>query len=227
MENILWNRLELIVFDVDGTLYDQSKLRKIMFVRLILYYILRPYRYNELFILYHFRKEREKRAGFRGKNLKDKQYQWCAQKVNEKVEVVRKVIDQWIFNEPNRYLKRCMYPGVRQFIVDLKVKGIRTAIYSDYDSVNKLENMQIKVDLEISSTDERVNSFKPCPDGLLFILSEMNITNKNNCLYIGDREGLDGSCAEYANISFLLVDKGIAAKNFYQKLSKELINVRN
>ena len=227
MENILWNKLEVVILDVDGTFYEQSKLRWIMFFKLVLYYTLRPWRYNELFILYYFRKEREKRAGFKGTNLKEEQYRWCAEKVNVNVEVVRRVIRQWIFNKPNIYLKECMYPGISQFLDVLKKKNIKTAVYSDYDPRDKLEHMGIQVDLGISSTDESVNSFKPCPDGLYVILSEMKITNKNNCLYIGDRHELDGLCAERAEIPFLFVDKKMAVKDFYLKLSAELINAKN
>ncbi|MNL64920.1 hypothetical protein D3C87_1891910 [compost metagenome] len=86
--------------------------------------------------------------------------------------------------------------------------------------------MQIEVAIEVCSTDKRVNGFKPCPDGLLLILSEMRI-KKENCLYIGDRWELDGVCAERAGISFLFADKLIAVKDFYLKLSAELNCKRN
>jgi FMN phosphatase YigB (HAD superfamily) len=215
--------LELVIFDVDGTLYHQSKLRKIMFFKIISYYLLRPWKFKELFILYHFRKEREKRAGFTGVNLQEEQYIWCAQKLNVKIETVKDVIDKWIFTLPNDSLKSCMYPGVSKFIADLKLQGAKTAIYSDYNSKNKLKKMGLYVDLEVSSTDPEVNSFKPLPDGLLLILSEMNISNKKNCLYIGDRFELDGLCAKNAGIPFLLVDKAAAPKDFYFKLSSQFI----
>lgn len=222
MGDVLWDKLNLIIFDVDGTFYEQSKLRYIMFFKLVVYYIVRPWRYKELLILYHFRKEREKRAGFKGEDLENEQYEWCAQRTNENIDVVRRVVEQWIFKKPNRYLKQCMYPGLANFLNDLKKNGIKTAVYSDYDSVDKLAHMQVLVDLEISSTNKRVNSLKPNPDGLYLILSEMNITNKDNCLYIGDRIELDGLCASRAGVPFLFVDKKNAIKDFYLKLSAEL-----
>lgn len=217
------SNLELVILDVDGTLYLQSKLRKIMFFKILSYYLLRPWKYKELFILYHFRKEREKRVGFSGENLQEEQYFWCSQKLNIKVEAVKVVVDRWIFTVPNESLKSCMYPGVSKFINDLKLKGVKTAIYSDYNSKNKLKKMGLDVDLEVSSTDPEVNSFKPLPKGLLMILSEMNISNKNNCLYIGDRLELDGLCAKNAGIPFLLVDKAAAPKDFYLELSSQFI----
>lgn len=226
MENIFWESLELVIFDVDGTLYRQSVLRKIMLFKLLSHYMIRPWRYKELLILYHFRKEREKRSGFRGVDLEEEQYQWCADKVNQKPEVIKEVIEKWIFDLPNRYLKASLYPGVAQFFNDLKQNGIKTAIYSDYNSERKLEKMELVADLQISSTDKRVNSFKPLPAGLLLILSELKITTKENCLFIGDRFELDGVCAENAGVPFLLVEKDKASKDLYTELSNHLIQSR-
>lgn len=227
MENISWQRLQLVIFDVDGTLYEQSKLRKIMFFKLITYYIIRPWKYGDLLILYHFRKEREKRAGYSSDNLQDEQYLWCAEKVSVPVQEVKKVVDKWIFGTPDIYLGTCMYPGVSAFLADLRKYGIKTAVYSDYKSENKLKQMQIYVDMEISSTDKKVNSFKPLPNGLLEILSEMKITDKGNCLFIGDRFELDGLCAENAGIPFLLVSKEDGVKDFYERLSEQLNRALN
>lgn len=227
MKNIFWTELQVVIFDVDGTLYQQSKLRRIMFIKLIVYYLLRPWKYRELVILYHFRKEREKRAGYTSPDLEEEQYLWCVEKTGAALKTVKEVIDQWIFEWPNRYLEKCMYPDVRQFFSTLKKYGIKTAIYSDYKSADKLKHMQIQADMEISSTDKRVNSFKPLPNGLLEILSAMNITERENCLYIGDRFELDGLCAKAAGIPFLLVDQTSASTDFYGKLAQYLIKSRN
>ena len=223
MEKFFCKELEVVIFDVDGTLYRQSALRRIMVLKLLYYYGIRPWKYRDLIILYHFRKEREKRAGFEGKDLENAQYEWCAEKSNEKIDDVRKVVDKWIFNIPNRYLKSCMYPGVAQFITNLKLHGVKTAIYSDYNSKDKLAQMQLKVDLEVSSTDPGVDGFKPLPNGLLVVLSDMKITKKENCLFIGDRFELDGLCAANAGIPFLLVEKIETETDFYAKLSANFI----
>ncbi len=119
-----------------------------------------------------------------------------------------------------------MYPDVSQFFTDLKAHGIKTAVYSDYNSGDKLKFMRLKVDMEVSSTDDRINSFKPLANGLSFIISALKV-NRENCLYIGDRFELDGLCAQYAGVPFLLVDKTNANKNFYAKLSEELVRLKN
>lgn len=224
LEDILSDKLQLVIFDVDGTLYGQSKLRKIMLLKLLLYYMVRPWKYKEFLILYHFRKEREKKAGYKGQNLEEEQYQWCAKKMNIQVDVVKPVVKQWIFEAPNPHLKNCIYPGVADFLAALKTRGIKTAVYSDYNPETKMTQMQLKVDLELSSTDPRINSFKPNPDGLNFILNTMNLTDKTTCLYLGDRYELDGICSGRAGVPFLLVNEKEAIKGLYHQLKSQIID---
>lgn len=224
MDNINWNKLELIIFDVDGTLYNQSKLRKKMCLMLIAYYTIRPWKIKDLKILYHFRKERERKSGYQSINLTREQYEWCAQKVNTSLEDVKRVVDKWIFEFPNKYLKQFMYPGVQTFFLDLDKKNIRKAVFSDYESEKKLASMELTVDISVSSTDDNINAMKPLPKGIFHILTELNITNKSNCLFIGDRLELDGKSAKSAGIPFLIIDKKKAKINLYKSLSNKLLN---
>lgn len=115
-----------------------------------------------------------------------------------------------------------MYPGVKDFIERLKSKGIKTAVYSDYDSEEKMRSMGLDVDFQISSTHPKVNSFKPLPRGLLVVLEALGVKEKDECLFIGDRQELDGVCAENAGIPFLLVDHEEASEGLYVKLSARL-----
>lgn len=220
--DIDWKDIELVIFDVDGTLYSQNRLRKIMFFKLLSHYVIRPWKYKELVILYHFRKEREKYRGYSGDNLENKQYEWCAAITNEPIVEVKRVVDWWIFTAPNQYLKSCLYKGVDQFITDLKLKGIKTAIYSDYNSKDKLLAMDIEVNIAVSSTDDHINSFKPVPKGLLYIVSELGITHQEKCVFIGDRVELDGVCAKNAGMPFILISEKAIDNNFYSKLYRTL-----
>lgn len=219
MKNILWDKLELVIFDVDGTLYDQKKMRIKMLFALIRHYLLHPWDYKELVILHHFRKQREQRAGYQGSNLQHEQYLWVLSKVDVPLDKVKAVINKWIFDYPNQYLRGCIYPGLMQFVENLQNAGISTAVYSDYEAARKMQCMGINVDLMVSSTDSNINAFKPLPVGIHHILTELKISNRSHCLFIGDRIELDGKCAEIAEIPFLLAD---GAAEFYNRLSKQL-----
>lgn len=227
MKNIGWDKLELVIFDVDGTLYDQKKLRRRMLGALISYYIFRPWKYKDLLILYHFRKEREKKAGYQSHDLQLEQYSWVLQKVSSSVGYVNKVVDKWIFDVPNKFLKEYMYPGTTQFLNGLLEAGILTAIYSDYDAAKKMKSMDVSVDLIVSSTEPWINAFKPLPNGLNYILSDLKIKHADKCLFIGDREELDGKCSELAGIPFLLLKPENARIDFYKKLSEQLAKTRS
>ncbi|KQR67636.1 HAD family hydrolase [Pedobacter sp. Leaf176] len=225
MHNISLNNLEVVIFDVDGTLYNQSLLRKKMLFSLMKYFVLQPWKINELRILYHFRKEREKNKGFRGANLNEQQYIWCHNKTNQPINKIKEVINKWIFTYPNQFLKACTYPGIHLLFKTLSERNIRIAIYSDYDSIKKMESMELKADLYVSSTDANMDAFKPNPDGLEFIYTKLSISDKNKCLFIGDRMELDGECAKAASMPFLLVNEENLKNSLFENLSKQVLNV--
>ncbi|KQS32313.1 hypothetical protein ASG14_17390 [Pedobacter sp. Leaf194] len=196
-----------------------------MLFSLLKYFVYHPWKINELFILYHFRKQREKNKGFKGQDLNEQQYLWCSQKTNQSIDLIKEVVDKWIFNYPNQFLKACCYPGIHLLFKTLAEKNIRIAIYSDYDSIEKMKAMELKADLYVSSTDANINAFKPNPDGLNFILNEMGVRDKNNSLFIGDRLELDGECAKAAGMPFLLVDEETINNSLFENLSKQVLNV--
>lgn len=206
MTSIDWAKLKVLILDVDGTLYDQSKLRKKMLFYLLKYYLFRPSRIKELLILYHFRREREKKAGYHCLDLEAEQYNWCADQLKIPAYKVKAVVQKWIFEFPNAYLPSCVYPDVIRFLELIKQSGIKIAIYSDYDASKKLDYMNIVTDLIVASTDPQINSLKPNPRGLQYIIEALDV-KPSSCLFIGDREELDGLCAANAGIAFLNVKK--------------------
>lgn len=224
MKNISFNDLELVIFDVDGTLYNQSLLRKKMLFSLASYFLFRPWKISELQILYHFRKEREKKAGFSGPDLAEQQYLWCQKKVNKPIEKIKEIVNKWIFNIPMQFLRECSYPGIHFFFDTLTRKNIRIAIYSDYNSLDKLNTLGLHGDLLVSSTDANINAMKPNSKGLNFIKSKLNVSDGSKCLFFGDRIELDGECAENAQIPFFLVERKAAANSLYKNLAEEILN---
>jgi phosphoglycolate phosphatase/putative hydrolase of the HAD superfamily len=216
-----WNKIKVVIFDVDGTLYTQSRLRKKMLLALMTYYVLRPWRLKEMLILHHFRTERERtRAQYN--DLENAQYLWCAEKGNYPIELIKKVVDHWIFHFPVKYLKSCVYPGTKAFFEALKQHNIKIAIYSDYKAHSKLKAMDLEADMVISSTDPEIDRLKPDPKGLLHISQQLNIPIEE-CLFIGDRQELDGESAVRANMPYMIVDKKPFTQfDFYHKLKTEL-----
>lgn len=218
MNKLDWKNLKAIILDVDGTLYHQSKLRKKMVFQLLKYYLFRPWEVKDLFILYHFRKEREKMAGQQFDNLEETQYQICATKLNLPIARVKKVISRWIMEAPNHYLADYRYPHLITFLELMGKAGIKIAIYSDYPAMEKIKAMQVPADLVVAATDFEVNALKPNPKGLQYLLSSLNF-EASQCLFIGDREELDGQAALTVGMPFLLIsNKRKVAAQFYRQL---------
>ena len=46
--------LKMVIFDIDGTLYNQKKMRLYMALELALYYVVRPWKLGEIKVLMHF-----------------------------------------------------------------------------------------------------------------------------------------------------------------------------
>ncbi len=76
--NINWLIVKAVIFDVDGTRYNQNKLRIYMLLNLLRYYITSPWCLRELKILRDFRRERERNAFNVEKNIESAQYNWEA-----------------------------------------------------------------------------------------------------------------------------------------------------
>nr|WP_246601789.1 HAD-IA family hydrolase [Hymenobacter profundi] len=219
--------VKAVIFDVDGTLYEQSRLRRKMLYALLGYYALRPWRAQELLILSKFRAEREKRSGAVGPDLENAQYTWCAEKGGYSIPKIKRTVEQWIFRSPNRYLAQCVYPGTQTFFETLRQRGVKIGIYSDYAAHDKLAAMGLQADIVVSSTDPFIDRMKPNPEGLLYIAQQLEVAPEE-CLFIGDRQELDGVCAERANMPYRIVDKQPFAQfDFYHTLKNQLFPSTN
>ena len=107
----------LYVFDLDGTLYDQPRLRLIMALRLMMFYILHPFSVRELFLLSYFRKVKDRYTDFSEEEL----YQKVAEDKNSDEETVRKTVLKWIYEAPLSVLYRTRDDMLAGWIDDLLV----------------------------------------------------------------------------------------------------------
>lgn len=227
MTKIDWRKIKVVIFDVDGTLYDQRKLRKYMMVALLKYYIVNPLSLKELKILIDFRNEREKQAFKAVNDLENAQYIWGAQASGVSPERVRSVVNKWIFLIPLKYIAYCCYSGVLEFFENLSKRGIATAIFSDYPAKEKMSALGLSPCFILCSTDKNVDRFKPDPRGL-FVIAEKLGVHIENCLFIGDRDERDGECARKAGMPYLILERRDPGTSFqfqtYHELNEQLNN---
>jgi phosphoglycolate phosphatase/putative hydrolase of the HAD superfamily len=206
MIRINWDTITLVIVDVDGTLYHQEKLRMIMALEIIGYYSRHPRQLYDIAILRTFRNIRAALAHTRHDDqlLSRYQYHAVAEILRVDTERITAVVDEWIIKKPLRFLKSCLFPGVHEFMQCCAARGIAVAAFSDYPAKEKLNAMGLKISAVYCSTDERINAFKPDPKGLLVIMHDFNVEPRQ-CLYIGDRQSVDGECADAAGMHFIRI----------------------
>ena len=195
-----FNKYDLYVFDVDGTLYYQNKLRLIMGKRLLMYYLLHPLKFKDLIIIKNFRSLRE--------NAKDTNglFDITAKKCNVSVSRVNEVIKKWIYENPIDALTASKDDTLLAIIDKLKANGKTMAIWSDYEADDKLKALKLSTDYVYTAEQERVGELKPSPKGLNLIMSDLNVP-KDKTIMIGDRMVKDGEAAKKAGCDYLILSK--------------------
>jgi putative hydrolase of the HAD superfamily len=193
-----------VIFDVDGTLYDQTKLRLRMVRDMIACVLRRPDRFFELRILWRFRSLRAKHAAEGPADLESRQYVWAAQAEGVSPEKVCTVVMEWMFTRPLAYLPSCRYPGAQDLFAQLQRQGIPIGIFSDYPAMEKLRALGLTAQVVVSATSAEVNRLKPDPTGLLVAAAKLDVPAPE-CLFIGDQESKDGECARRAGMPYLVL----------------------
>ena len=193
-----------IIFDVDGTLYSQTKLRFCMVREMVMCVLRQPGRIAELRILRLFRRMREKHAAEAASDLESRQYLWAAQAAGVSPEKVREVVQDWMFERPLAYLRSCRYPGAQALFSQFQAHGIPIGVFSDYPAQDKLRALGLTAQVIVSATCAEVNRLKPDPTGLLVAAAKMGVPAAA-CLLIGDQEAKDGVCARRAGMPCLIL----------------------
>jgi HAD superfamily hydrolase (TIGR01549 family) len=194
------------IFDIDGTLYDQSKLRRRIALDILKFCIAHPFKIREIAIVSRFRKEREKLSFSDAGNLEMLQYEKVARVMNVSVEEVRKAIRKWILEKPLPYLAATRFSGVIEVFAELKLRNIPIGIYSEYPASTKLEALGISADVLVCSTDKDVDCFKPNCKGLQITAQKLGLP-ASECIFIGDREDKDALCARNAGMPYLILTR--------------------
>jgi HAD superfamily hydrolase (TIGR01549 family) len=204
-----------VVFDVDGTLYWQRGLRWRMLWDLLFSALVSSRTREDLRILRRFREIRETLGERVREGFAEAQYRLPAEALGVTPERVAEAVRRWIHERPPRYLRRYRVEGIEKWMEELRARGVRLGVYSEYPAEAKIRALGLSVDAAVASTDPEVDAFKPDAKGLQVVMKRLGVPVERT-LFVGDREDRDRPCAEAAGVAFLRVgrDGGDSVSSF-------------
>jgi HAD superfamily hydrolase (TIGR01549 family) len=200
--------LKAIVFDIDGTLYRQSQLRRAMMGRLLNAYAghpLRGWRTARVLRAYRHAQERLRSTAVEG-DISREQITLTCQVTHVDRREVLDCVNRWMEQEPLQFLQQCLQPGLTEFLQACRQRGLRLGALSDYPADAKLDALGLsgQFDIVLCAQAPEVNVFKPNPRGLLLALERLGADGAE-ALYIGDRVDVDAPTAEAAGVRCAIV----------------------
>ena len=202
------HRAEAIVFDVDGTLYEQGPLRRAMLRRLVRECVVKPRAgIATLRALRAYRHAQELLRGARMQgSLQTAQVALASLLSGQQPQVVSRIVERWMHQEPLALLERLVEPALRRLLGEAANRGIRLAVLSDYPAAAKLEAMGLSefFPIVVCAQDPEVNRFKPDPAGLSVVLGRLGVAPAKS-VYVGDRHEVDAAVASALGMPCVIV----------------------
>jgi len=197
-----WNAIDLVVFDVDGTLYDQKRMRLVM-LRRLLAATLRERSLRTLGVLRTFRQVRESLGDEEAAGFMQLQYSRTAERHGCTAQEVEALTHEWMEQRPLDRIGGCRYPHLDTLFDALHAAGKRVAVLSDYPAVDKLRALGLQADPVVCATDAEIARLKPDPHGLQTVLRRTGVP-AGRALMIGDRFDRDGAVARRCGVRALI-----------------------
>jgi HAD superfamily hydrolase (TIGR01549 family) len=189
---------KLIVFDLDGTLYNKRGLS----LRMVLH---APMDIRKM------QAERATRASMKGMWLGDEKhfYETFFQRMAARMHCSATAAEQW-YNQ--RYMPlmvkmigkyQPLSEWVMPFIAECKEKGVKMVVLSDYEyAEEKLRALGLNPELfDWVASAPLLGGLKPAPE-LMYIITERMGVAPQDCLVIGDRDDTDGEMARRTGAQF-------------------------
>ena len=208
--------IRLVVFDVDGTLYDQRRLRAVMAAEILATCVRSPRAVRDIRLVRQYRRCLEDAAADGG-GL-DAVASRTALATGAAEDRVRAVAEEWLQHRPLRHLPRVGLPPARATVDALRRAGVMTAAWSDYPVAEKLRALDVDVDFSVWSGDAGVGALKPHPAGLEEAMSRAGASAAQT-LMVGDRAGRDGAAAAAVGVAFVLAARGVRERESAEILS--------
>ena len=196
-------KTKAVIFDLDGTLYDNSRLPEWIVLHSLFH----------LPLLYAERMCRHRMSGrFYGK--KGSAYDELFRRMSLLTKCSQQRCSRWYWGTymplQVKILKRhCRVKSwVLPTIEKLKAQGIKVACFSEYSFIKEKLNA-IGVDpalFDLILDAPTAGGCKPCRKAFMYVAAKLDV-HPTEILMVGDREDTDGAGAESCNMRFQLVPR--------------------
>lgn len=204
-------RLKALIFDVDGTLYEQGPVRRAMLFRLLRAHLTSPRQgWLTLEALQAYRNAQEmlRATSHESEDIANTQLLLAAKQVGVRVEVISSFVARWMEQEPLSVVASAIRKDIPELLRNAKRHGLLLAAYSDYPADRKLAAMGMAefFDVAVTAQDRGIQRFKPDPTGLEVTLQRLGVRS-DEAIYIGDRPEVDDVAAARAGMRYFILDK--------------------
>jgi HAD superfamily hydrolase (TIGR01549 family) len=202
-----------VLFDVDGTLYHQQRLRACMALELAaasltLRSIASAARVTRILRTYRTIHEDMRLRSIRGISLAEFQLAETAARLGISPQEVSAVVTEWMLRRPLKYLRWCRRSGLVPRLDELRRLGVHLGVLSDYPAREKLVSLGVAGSFMhvLCTTDAEINALKPDPRGFRRACELWNLTPQE-VLYVGDRPDVDARGAVAAGVRCAVVGR--------------------
>ena len=207
------SRYEVILVDVDGTLYHRVPVRLAMAVELVFYALTHIWRFGELCALAYFRSLHNGATDTKDTAVHEQE---CYMRVIDRYAVsearLHDLVQRWLIKRPLKYLRLFRNRKLIATLTRLQTAGIFLVLYSDYPTTEKAAVLTgLQPDYQFCASDVGIECFKPCKKGVEYILKTVGVATKD-ALMIGDQDKKDGASARAVGMDYLIIDKSRQAR---------------
>jgi HAD superfamily hydrolase (TIGR01549 family) len=196
-----------VLFDLDGTLYRQTRMRALMALELATLALSRPLQAPASWrVLAEFRKAQEALRGRQSGRGASGQFEIAARRTGVPVAEVETIVNEWMMDRPLKHLLRCRAAGLLPLLDLLSRRGIKVGVFSDYPPDRKLKALGIegRFSVVLCSTDPEIGMFKPHPRGFLVAAARWQV-DPSEVLVVGDRPDADAAGAAAAGMPCVII----------------------
>jgi HAD superfamily hydrolase (TIGR01549 family) len=202
-------RILAVLFDLDGTLYHQGRLRALMAMEMASLPLYRPLAaWREMATVSAYRRalERLRRTELAVPLTPTHQVQTTSRDTGVPDDIVQSIAAEWMISRPLKYLRWCQASGLRDLLAFLDGRGLRVGVFSDYPVEAKLAALGLAARFSpvLCATDPEIGALKPHPRGFLQACRVWQLPPQE-VLMVGDRLDLDAAGAAAADMPCVIV----------------------